>query len=88
MEPNAVHEVARSLEMFEIWFDEIIPLRLPEKLGSQLRSLSIQSGYLGDLNTHRCMPYDEEKAEDEPTAWLPTKKVARAWQAVMNGKRL
>lgn len=88
VEPNAVHEVARSLALSEIWFDEVIPLRLPEKLGGSLKPLSIQSGYLGDLNTHKYMTYDEEKAEDEPKAWLPTEKSAQAWQAVMNEQPL
>jgi len=88
VEPNAVHEVARSLEMSEVYFDEVIPLRLPQEPGGTLRPLSLENGYLGDLNTHTYAPYDEEKAKEGPTAWLPTEKTAQAWQAIMNGKPL
>lgn len=86
VEPDAVHEVARSLEMSEVFFDEVIPLRLPKEPGGALRPLKLENGYLGDLNTLTYAPYDEVKAREGPAAWLPTEKTARAWQAVMTGK--
>jgi dienelactone hydrolase len=88
VEPNAVHEVARSLEMSKVYFDEVIPLRLPKKPGEALRPLNLESGYLGDLKTLTYSSYDEEKAKEGPSAWLPTESTAQAWQAVMNGKPL
>lgn len=88
VEPDAVHEVARSLEMSEVYFDEVIPLRLPQEDRGALRPLNLENGYLGDLNTLTYAPYDEEKAKEGPTAWLPTEKTARAWQAVTTGKPL
>jgi len=88
VEPNAVHEAARSLEMSEAYFNEVIPLRLPKKPGGALRPLSLENGYLGDLNALTYAPYDEEKAKEGPAAWLPTEKTAQAWQAVMTGKPL
>jgi dienelactone hydrolase len=88
VEPGAAHEFARSLEMSEAYFDEVIPLRLPREPGGALRPLRLEDGYLGDLQTQTYAPYDEKKAEEAPAAWLPTEKAARAWQAVMAGKPL
>jgi len=88
VEPNAVHEVARSLEMSEVYFDEVISLRLPKEHGGALRPLSLENGYLGDLDTLTYAPYNEEKAKEGPAAWLPTEKTAQAWQAVMAGRPL
>ncbi len=88
VEPNAVHEVARSLEMSEVYFDEVIPLRLPKKHGGSLRPLSLENGYLGDLKTFTYSPYNEEKVKEGPVAWLPTERTAQAWQAVMTGRPL
>ncbi len=88
VEPKGVHEAARSLEMSEVYFDEVIPLRLPREPRGALRPLRLENGYLGDLDTLTYAPYDEEKAKEGPAAWLPTEKTAQAWQAVMTGKPL
>jgi len=86
VEPNAVHEFARSLELSEVYFNEVIPLRIPKEPGGPLRPLSLENGYLGDLGTLTYAPYNKEKAKEGPAAWLPTEKTARTWQAVMAGK--
>jgi dienelactone hydrolase len=88
VEPGAVHEAARSLELSEIYFDEVIPLRLPRKPGGALRPLKLEKGYLGDLDTHTYAPYDGERAKEGPASWLPTEKTAQAWRAIMAGEPL
>ena len=85
-EPGAAHEIARSLELSELYLDDVIPLRLPEKPGDPLRPLNLQDGYLGDTKTREITPYDQEKAKEAPHAWLPTQRTAKAWQAVTTGK--
>jgi hypothetical protein len=85
-EPGAGHAVARSLELSELYLDEVIPLRLPKKPGAPLRPLNLQDGYLGDTKTHEITPYNQEKAKEAPHAWLPTQRTAKAWQAVTTGK--
>ena len=87
-EPDAGHAVARSLDLSEIYLDEVIPLRLPENPGDPLRPLDLHDGYLGDTDTHEITPYDEEKAKEKPHAWLPTQRTAKAWQAVTTGKHM
>ena len=87
-EPGAAHEIARSLELSEVYFDEVIPLRLPAKPGDPLHPLNLEDGYLGDIETHTYAPYTEEKAREAPTTWLPTERTARAWQACSTGRPL
>jgi hypothetical protein len=85
-EPGAGHAAARSLELSELYFDEVIPLRLPENSRAPLKSLNLHDGYLGDTKTHEITLYNEEKAKEHSHAWLPTQRTAKAWQAVTTGK--
>jgi pimeloyl-ACP methyl ester carboxylesterase len=88
VEPGAVHEIGRSLEMSEVYFDEVIPIRLPEKTGEPLHVLNLEDGYLGEPNSLTYSPYDEEKTKEHPVSWLPTERFARAWLACGAGKTL
>jgi hypothetical protein len=87
-EPCKVHEFGFSLEMSEAYFDEVIPLRLPEKSGEALRAFRLEDGYLGYFDSLTYSPYSAEKAKVGLTSWLPTKKTAEAWQACVTGKPL
>ena len=80
-EPKAEHVVGRSQELSLEFFDEVMPLRLGE--GGALRPLSDASGFLGDLTARTFAPRGTGPAPGVPTAWLPTERVARAWQAVV-----
>jgi len=84
-EPGKVHEFGASLEMSETYFDEVIPLRLPERSGEQLRSLKLEDGYLGDFNTLTYSSYSADKAKENPTIWLPTQKIAETWEVYVKG---
>jgi dienelactone hydrolase len=88
VEPGAVHEVGRSLEMSEVYFDEVVPLRLPNQPGGPFEPLNLEKGYLGDLGTATYAPYNKEKAKESPMTWLPTEETALAWQAISIGKPL
>ena len=85
IEPGAVHEVGRSLEYSELFFDDVIPLRLPEKVGEALKPLNIEEGYNGDFIMMTYYPFSEKKDFEAPTSWLATEKIAKAWKAVMKG---
>ena len=78
-EPGAAHIVGRSRDMAMIFFDDVISLRLRDGM---LNPVTERSGVIGDMNlkTFRAMP--DSGALGVPTAWLPTPRVARAWQAV------
>jgi pimeloyl-ACP methyl ester carboxylesterase len=88
VEPGAVHEIGKSLELSEVYFDEVIPLRLPKKTGEPLRVLKLDDGYLGDPRSLKYSPYNEEKAKEHPASWLPTEKFASGWLACESGKPL
>jgi pimeloyl-ACP methyl ester carboxylesterase len=87
-EPDAVHEIGRSLDVSEIFFDEVIPLRLPKKTGEPLQLLKLENGFLGVPKSLVYAPYDEENAKDHPASWLLSDKFARAWLASETGKPL
>ncbi len=91
-EPNAEHEIGRSLEMSLIFFAEVLPLRLPVDSQSPealpLRTIEEKSGFLGDLKTGMFTEIGNNEIPTHPTAWLPTLRVAQAWQGLVTGKSL
>jgi poly(3-hydroxybutyrate) depolymerase len=78
-EPSAGHIVGRSKDMALIFFEELLPFRLP------LRPLAESSGFLGDLKVKTAQKQNGP-APNYPTAWLPTARVARAWEALVTEK--
>jgi poly(3-hydroxybutyrate) depolymerase len=88
MEPGVAHAVGRSRDLGAMFFEDVLPLRLPADgaVGTGLRPIDEASGYVGDLKTMTYQPAAGMKAPGAPTAWLPTERLARAWQAVVSGK--
>ena len=83
-EPGAAHIVGRSRDMAVIFFEDVLALRLGED--GAMKPLAESSGYLGDPHEKTIRPAAEGQAPSYPTAWLPTLRVARAWQALVTGK--
>ena len=81
-EPGAAHIVGRSRDMSIIFFDDVLPLRLVYA-ASPLKPIAEKSGLLGDFKAKTFQPMAESPAPNYPTAWLPTDRVARAWQALV-----
>jgi pimeloyl-ACP methyl ester carboxylesterase len=84
-EPNVGHAVGRSQEMAMIFFDEILPLRLNASMVTPgpLKVLDERTGFLGDITQRRVQSSSNSSASTILTAWLPTQRVARAWQALL-----
>ena len=82
-EPGVGHVVARSRDLSIIFFEDLLPARIGD--GGALKPLTEQSGMIGDVHTKEVQPMPE-KAPANPTSWLPTDRVARAWQAVVTDK--
>jgi pimeloyl-ACP methyl ester carboxylesterase len=82
-EPSAAHVVGRSRDMSIIFFDDVIPLRIGPA-GTPLKTLTEKSGFLGDFKAKTYQPLGDAKVPNYPTAWLPTERVARAWQALVS----
>ena len=88
VEPGVGHEVARSRELAAIFYEELIDLRLPESSegSAPLLTLEDEDGFVGDPKTNRARPAAGAPQTTYPTAWLPTERLARAWEAVVSGK--
>lgn len=89
-EPGVGHAVNRSRDLAVLFFDDIIPLRLPETAAANgradLKPLEIASGYFGSMTTFTFEPAAGAEAPRVPMAWLPTERVATAWQKVRRGE--
>jgi dienelactone hydrolase len=90
-EPGAAHVVGRSRDLAIVFFEDILPLRLPERVSNQaelvaLNPIGEDSGFLGDAKTRRVWKVGERDAPSYPTAWLPTARVAKAWEALLTDK--
>ena len=83
-EPSAAHIVGRSRDVALVFFDDIIPLRLGEQ--NALKPLTAKTGFIGDFKAKTFQPMGDGPAPGFPTAWLPTARVARAWQALVTEK--
>lgn len=85
-EPNTPHAVGRSDEMSRMFFDDVLPTRIGMMSGGTLGAMDAAKGWQGDLAKHTVAPVVAgAKLPDEPTVWLPTERMAKAWVAVENG---
>jgi hypothetical protein len=48
--------------------------------------MNASAGFIGDLAAGTIQPAAGTAAPAVPTAWLPTERLARAWQAVVTGR--
>jgi dienelactone hydrolase len=84
-EPGVGHEVAHSREFALVFFDEMLAARLGSS--GDLRPLEEQAGLFGDAKAQTVQPVTAGKPPSAyPVSWLPSARVARAWQAVLAGK--
>jgi poly(3-hydroxybutyrate) depolymerase len=83
-EPSAAHIVGRSRDLSIAFFDDVLPMRLGD--GASLKALDPKSGFIGDFKAKTFQPAAEGPTPNYPTAWLPTARVARMWQAMETEK--
>jgi hypothetical protein len=81
-EPSAGHVVGKSRDVAMILFEDLLSLRIPTS-GNTLVALDEKSGFLGDLKARTVTPLGDGKVPNYPTAWLPTERIAKAWQAMV-----
>jgi dienelactone hydrolase len=84
-EPGAAHVVGRSRDVATVFFEDVLGLRLDAEHPGVLKTLAEKDGILGDLAARTFRPVGPG-APTGPTAWLPTERVARAWQAMVTGQ--
>jgi poly(3-hydroxybutyrate) depolymerase len=84
MEPGVGHAVAHSREYAVVLFDEMLKARLSDE--GRLRPLDPKAGVYGDATANTVQPASEDPPRNYPVSWLPSPRVARAWQAVLAGQ--
>ncbi len=93
-EPKVGHVVGRSQEMAATFFEAVLPLRVgapapgpaPVNGGAPpagpMMNLEERSGVVGELSGRELRPAADSPDPTHLTVWLPTERVARAWQAL------
>jgi dienelactone hydrolase len=79
-EPGAAHDVGRSLELARLFFEDVLSARVVPA-----RPMLEKDGFVADLKTKTFQPAAASPPLDHSTAWVPTERVARAWQAMETG---
>ncbi len=80
-EPGAAHIVGQSRDVALVFYEDVLALRLGDAPG--LKPLSEKTGFIGDPKSKTFRAVSEGALPVYPTAWLPTMRVAHAWQAMM-----
>ena len=67
-------------------FEDVLALRLDPAHPAVLKAVPDHSGFIGDIKQKTFQPIASAGTSTEGTAWLPTERVARAWQAMVTEK--
>jgi poly(3-hydroxybutyrate) depolymerase len=81
-EPGAAHVVGQSQDLGALFFEELLPMRVGP---AGLLPIAAGAGFVGNLQEHTFQTAAAAGVPRVPTAWLPTERAARAWQAVVSG---
>jgi len=89
-EPGAGHEVGLTKKLTIAWFEDLIQMRLSAAdavpgTSAAVKTLTEDSGFVGDPKTHQVVPYTQWEKTRYPTAWLPTAGFSEKWQAFVEG---
>ncbi len=82
-EPGAGHVVGQSQELGALFFEDVLPMRVGD---TGLIAIPPGAGFVGDLEAHTYQTAEAAGVPRVPTAWLPTERVAQAWQRVVRGE--
>jgi dienelactone hydrolase len=83
VEPDTAHAVGRSRDLGAMFFEDVMAIRLAD---GTLKSVPEKSGFIGDLTAVTFQPIAAVPAPTVPTAWLPSERIGKAWQAVVTNK--
>jgi poly(3-hydroxybutyrate) depolymerase len=84
-EPGIGHAVGRSKDLGAMLFEDVLDARLPESSGGALRPLAERAGFIADLTAKTYAPVGDSRPPNHLTSWLPTERMAKAWQSVVSG---
>jgi len=78
-EPGAAHIIGKSADVARIFFEDVLTMRLN---GTSLKTLNEKDGFVGNIQARTFQPAASAPSATNATAWLPSERVARAWQAM------
>jgi hypothetical protein len=78
-EPGTAHEFKKSEIFARFFFDNIIPLSLPDVNLNEPRTLRIivEKGYVGIISSGQILPDSYNQADI--TSWFPNRQIAECW---------
>ena len=89
-EPGAAHIVGRSRDVALMFFEDVLQMRLTPSstagVAATLKPVAEKPAFLGDFKSKTFQAFPDGSAPNYPTAWLPTERVAKAWQAMVGDK--
>lgn len=81
--PTEGHEGGATRPLAEAFLNEVIPLRLASAGSTGLKSVSVQSAWLGDPETLEAAPATQFKGQKRRATWLPGPQSAEAWRTYL-----
>jgi poly(3-hydroxybutyrate) depolymerase len=81
-EKGLAHVEGHSPELARTFFSGVLARRL-SRTGGPLRTLSPDTGFIGDPATGDVRPAKPRETANETSAWLPTAEIAQAWAEVV-----
>jgi hypothetical protein len=73
-----------------VLFEDVLQMRLtPSSRAGEaavLKPMAEKPAFLGDFKSKTFQAFTDGNAPNAPTAWLPTERVAKAWQAMVADK--
>jgi poly(3-hydroxybutyrate) depolymerase len=82
-EPGVGHVVGKSRDVAMVFFEDVLAMRLSP--AGALLPMPPKPAFLGDYKTKSFQPAGDAAPRD-PTAWLATERIARAWQEMVLSK--
>jgi poly(3-hydroxybutyrate) depolymerase len=83
-EPDVPHVVGKSKDLTMMFFEDVMAARLGS--GNTLEPMSEADGLVADIHAKTFGPAPAKFDANKTTAWLPTERVAKGWQAMETGK--
>ena len=85
-EPDAAHIVGKSKDLAMMFFEDVMPTRLAAD--GTLKPLSEADGFVADIHAKTFARVAGPLNANVTSAWLPTERVAKGWQAMETGRPL
>ena len=84
-EHGVAHVVGESIDVARIFFEDVLAMRVNK---GTMKVLAEKDGFAGDIQEKTFQPAAAAGNSSVATAWLPSERVARAWQQMLKGETI